>query len=436
MITEMVDIAPLALLNAFRFNYGEMEECSLLVDIGARTTNLVFIEPGLVFSRSVRSGGNSVTQAVAREFNEPFQAAEERKRRDGFVNLGGAYEDPSDADVAALSKVIRNSMTKLHAEISRSIGFYRAQQKGSRPARIYLAGAGSNLPYMQEFFSEKFQLPVELFNPLRNVTLSSDMRNHPVLQNAHTIGELVGLALRDLGDCPMEINLQPATVAARKEAGSRRPFFIFAALALIAALAIWWVYLIQAQEVAAQKLDERTAQVSELQPMKRSIDEAEDRLAELQQIADPLINVSLEREYWTGMLEDLHQNIPKRGIWITNIEPMFETAVLPVGSPTDLNQIIQDPSRAFGRQRDRGDSPVPDQVVVDKIAVQGLVLENAGRAIVYEFVANLINSDYFAITQENVNAPEIFQETPSPDGTQFAYSFMLELPLKKTLTVE
>jgi hypothetical protein len=138
------------------------------------------------------------------------------------------------------------------------------------------------------------------------------------------------------------------------------------------------------------------------------------------------------------MLEDLHQNIPQRGIWITNIEPMFQTATLPVGSPEQLSEIIADPTRAFGRRglRDDEENEVPEEVVVNKIAIQGLVLEEAGRAIVYEFVANLINSGYFDITQENVNDPEIFQETPSPDGSQFAYSFMLELPLKKTLTVE
>ena len=70
--TTLVDVATMALYNAFRFNYSELTGCSLLVDIGARTTNLLFVEPGKVFSRSIPIGGSSITAAIAKEFNEPF----------------------------------------------------------------------------------------------------------------------------------------------------------------------------------------------------------------------------------------------------------------------------------------------------------------------------------------------------------------------------
>ena len=63
----------MALYNAFRYNYSELNDCSLLVDIGARTTNLLFVEPGKVFSRSVPIGGGSISAAIAKEFNEPYR---------------------------------------------------------------------------------------------------------------------------------------------------------------------------------------------------------------------------------------------------------------------------------------------------------------------------------------------------------------------------
>jgi type IV pilus assembly protein PilM len=91
--TTLVDVATMALYNAFRFNYSELPGCSLLIDIGARTTNLLFVEPAKVFSRSIPIGGSSVTSAIAKEFNEPFGAAELRKTHDGFVSLGGAYAE-------------------------------------------------------------------------------------------------------------------------------------------------------------------------------------------------------------------------------------------------------------------------------------------------------------------------------------------------------
>src|SRR5438477_299645 len=148
----VIGVANMALYNAFRYNYSDVTDSSLVVDIGARTTNLLFIEPGKVFSRSVPIGGSSVTAALAKEFNEAFAAAETRKRESGFVSLGGAYADPSDADVARMSKIIRSTMTRLHAEIMRSISHYRTQQQGKAPARIYLCGGSSGMPYMRGFF--------------------------------------------------------------------------------------------------------------------------------------------------------------------------------------------------------------------------------------------------------------------------------------------
>src|SRR5436189_3668827 len=42
LLTSIVDVAPMALYNAFRYNYADLSGCSLLVDIGARTTNVLF----------------------------------------------------------------------------------------------------------------------------------------------------------------------------------------------------------------------------------------------------------------------------------------------------------------------------------------------------------------------------------------------------------
>ena len=242
LITTVVDVSPMALFNAFRYNYSDVSGCALIIDIGARTTNLVFIEPNKVFSRSISSGGNTITAAIAKEFQESFGAAEERKRRDGFVSLGGAYADADDPDVARVSKITRNTMTRLHSEISRSVSFYRSQQGGSQPTRVYLAGASTSMPYMREFFQEKFQIPVEFFNPLRNVTVSPTANAEELGHKAHTLGGLVGLALRRVSSCPMELNLRPAGVVRRQQAARQRPALILAAVALVTTLAAWWLY--------------------------------------------------------------------------------------------------------------------------------------------------------------------------------------------------
>src|SRR5204863_5666449 len=143
--TRIVGVASTGLYNAFRYTCPDLADCSLLLDIGARTTNILFIEPGRFFLRSIPLGGSAITAAIAREFNESFAAAETRKKRDGFVGLGGAYAEPPDPDIARVSKIARSTITRLHAVLMRSVTHYRAQQQGNRPARIFLCGGGAGI---------------------------------------------------------------------------------------------------------------------------------------------------------------------------------------------------------------------------------------------------------------------------------------------------
>ncbi len=237
--TRIIDMASMGLYNAFCYNYTDLNGCSLLVDIGARTSNVLFIEAGRIFSRSLPIGSSAITAAIAKEFGESFGAAETRKNRDGFVALGGAAE-PADPDIGRLSKIVRSTMTRLHAELMRSITHYRAQQQGDRPARIFLCGGGAGMPNMREFFQEKFDLPVDFFNPLQNVSVSESAPE--VARSAHLLGELVGLALRSVAVCPMKLNLLPASVVRRQELEKRRPFFIAAAACILLALLGWSAY--------------------------------------------------------------------------------------------------------------------------------------------------------------------------------------------------
>jgi len=318
--TILVDVAPMAVYNAFRYNYSDVQGCSLVIDIGSRTTNLIFIEPHKVFSRSVPNGGSTITQQIAKEFGEPFQVAEERKKRDGFVSLGGAYAEPDDPDVARVSKMIRNSMTRLHAEIARSIGFFRAQQGGSPPERVFLSGGSSTLPYMREFFQEKFQLPVEFFNPMRNVAVGPGLNIDDISKNAHRMGELVGLALRGTSDCPMELNLRPAKVVRRHDLAVKRPYLIIAGLCGLLALAAWWLYFVQATQTVAAATEKLSPKLTELQKYEKQINQAKADIKAQQDTAQPYLNAVDEKTYWVQIIDDINSRLPKDYIWVTNFD--------------------------------------------------------------------------------------------------------------------
>src|SRR5476649_306538 len=230
---KKVDVAPFALLNAFRYSEPQTDDCVLLIDMGARSTNLVFVEKNSFWIRNVPIAGNQISQSICNEMQEPFTAAETLKKGKGFVSLGGVYADPEDADAARISKLIRSTMTRLHIDINRSIAYYRTTLSGAAPKRVFLTGGSSQLPYLDLFIADKLSLPVAYFNPLRNVSLGKSL-NTALLQQTHCFtAELVGLALRETGSCPAEITLDAPSLVARADKRRKQPYYFAALVAWI-----------------------------------------------------------------------------------------------------------------------------------------------------------------------------------------------------------
>ena len=230
---QVADVSPAALCNAFRYNYGDLEDCTMLLDIGAKTSNLLFFEKGKVFSRSINIGANSITQDFSNEGKLPFLEAEKIKIAEGFVSLGGAYAEPENPHQAAISKIARQFMTRLHIQVNQTMQFYRGQQGGSTPVRLFLSGGASIMPYTAQFFAEKLNVPVEYFNPLRNVQLDPALNLEELARVAHSLGEVVGLGLRNLAHCPVELNLMPDSTLRWQSFNQKKPYLIATVFSLV-----------------------------------------------------------------------------------------------------------------------------------------------------------------------------------------------------------
>jgi type IV pilus assembly protein PilM len=201
-----VELAPTAVINAFRYNYPEIVSSTLILEVGARSTNILIVEGQKIFCRIVPLGGGSITQSIATDLQESFAGAETLKRAKGFVHPGGSYEDPSDETSSRISKLSRGVVTRLHTEVERSITFYRSQQGGSRPTLLLLAGGGSGLGLMDFFFKEKLKIPVQYFQPFRRVAVEGGVSLE--VQKAFPSWTCwVGTALRALPETPCRLNV-------------------------------------------------------------------------------------------------------------------------------------------------------------------------------------------------------------------------------------
>ena len=192
------------------------------------------------FVRSVNFGANSVTQEFSKESGLEWQQAEEYKQAYGYVHLTNT-EEPADPYQAILVRTARNVMTKLHQQVAQTIQYYRAQQGGQSPQRLYLAGGGASLIYTAEFFMEKLNLPIEFFNPFRNIEVGPEVDRNTLAATAHWLGEVAGLGLRVTTVGLTEFNLLPRRERISRQIEKRSPY------AIAAIFCVGLIFFVQAQ---------------------------------------------------------------------------------------------------------------------------------------------------------------------------------------------
>lgn len=348
---QLADVSPAALCNAFRYNYGDLEGCSMLLDIGAKTCNLLFFDKGQVYSRGINIGANSITTDFAREGKLTPEQAEELKIGEGFVGLGGAYAEPENPNQAAISKIARQFMTRLHIQVNQTIQFYRSQQGGAAPQRLFLSGGASVMPYTREFFSEKLNIPVEYFNPLRNVEIDPSLDLDELAKVAHSLGEAVGLGLRNLAHCPVELNLMPESSLARQRFTQKKPFFIASALGLTLIVFANGFFFDKVARQKADTLEKLQGKLAPMEKQKAQLQRADEAVRKVQILADAHLGWLDQRFYWSRVVTELRKAFRETeeqageilqspnvqaGLWIDRLAPIT-TENFPLEGTTTLS---------------------------------------------------------------------------------------------------
>ncbi len=431
---KQVDVAPFALLNAFRYSESQTDDCALIIDMGARSTNLVFVEKSSFWIRNIPIGGNQISQSICNEMQEPFTAAETLKKGKGFVSLGGVYADPDDPDAARISKLIRSTMTRLHVDINRSIAYYRTTLNGAAPKRAYLTGGSSQLPYLDLFIADKLSLPVTYFNPLRNVNLGSSLKAEQLQQNNCYLSELVGLALRQTGSCPAEVILDAPIIEARAAKRRKQPYYFAALLAWILLFVCLGLDSYQQTTVAtatAQKLRDATQSLQTMAPKIEALTKEE---ASRQGLFDAVQKLGQQRTQWPQILAALNEKIPK-GVWIIELTPGYDPASggrrrAPRAGGGEGDQPAGTSAAAAGSQ-----TPTDE---VNMLVINGLYHANArtmqvAPAQLVDFVNDLAQSPYFDIDPKNINEVLPTTTTVGTNPNSFAQKFTMHLKLKEPI---
>ena len=270
---ELVDVAPIAITNVLRYAGAAGDECCVLLDIGSKTTSLVIADGDKLYNRSIPVAGNTITKEIASALGCTAEEAEAYKREAAYVALGGVVED-EDETRDRVSKVCRAVMTRLHAEVSRSINFYRSQQGGSVPVKLYITGGTALLPQLDRFFSESLQLEVEYVNPFSVVGVGPKIDAEALESDGTLLPAVVGLAVHMAGLATFSINLLPPSLLKERADVARIPFVAIGAVAFIAAFALVMLAARRSATMAEAENSAVSAEASRLRSVESKVKDA------------------------------------------------------------------------------------------------------------------------------------------------------------------
>src|SRR5688572_14801854 len=187
-VPVVVDVDAFALQNAYEMNYApQADSVVVLLNAGASAININILSGGRsLFTRDISMGGNAYTEAVQKELNLPFESAELAKK--GHPVDGITYED--------VRPVLHAMTENVLLEIQKTFDFFKATAASDRIDRILLSGGASTVDGFAQALEERFNAPVEPFDPFKKIAF--DAKKLQIDDLPHllpTAAVAVGLAL-------------------------------------------------------------------------------------------------------------------------------------------------------------------------------------------------------------------------------------------------
>ncbi len=459
--TKSVDCSISSLYNAYRASYQDTG-CAMILDIGAKTTDILFSEGDRFFTRSVTAAGAFITGAIAREFRIGFREAEELKTTQGVVSMGNGHTDSMEAQQAQLATVIRTAMTRLSSEVQRTITHYRAQYGGSAPVKAYVCGGGARLSYAAEFLESTLNIPVEYLNPLAAFSLGKAIDEEAIALDALCLGPVAGAAVTGAKVGEFSIDLVP-TVLGKSRAEAALVPKIIAAGCIAMAGAGYFAYSAKStcDEVTAARVKMEASYEKDSRLASR-VESTESSYKKEQRELEEIAALFERRLSYIDILAKLTEKSPSVKFWISEFAPLINYNVedfeLTAATDTKGTRLINMASAKSGSDSSINKAPEEverrrrnDDPEVRAIYLTGYTLKDPKkgsnsfdhRDIIHKLVElNFIGDDSpfdLDLTRINQNRNRYFRFLTDEDMKgkmpNYVEKFMIILPLKKPILI-
>ena len=340
---QVIQAAPILDVQAQQFVSGGLadDEEVLFINVGARTTGLSFISSKGTSIQAANLGGNLLTQGISDNTGQPVINAESLKV--GFFTHVIQLPE-SDPQFAILEANKQSFNRRLSQDINRRL--ISIKRLGRRPTKIVITGRSSQVPGLSQQLSEALALPVEEFNPLGVISLSSDISADYVMEHIHQLSEVIGEASRLLFPAALGVNLIPREIAGQISFESQKIKFVVAAFLLaIAPVPILFTlnagvdYNKEQTKTLKNKSDEL---ISYQNTIKQSREESLVVLAVNQQLEFVVSN----SPNWPIFLADLQSRVlTAKNTWIEELRVRRESAVIASGTEPEASRVAANVTR-------------------------------------------------------------------------------------------
>lgn len=365
--------------NAFQLTYPEEHADALVVNIGARASNLTFIQKSGFFVRNISLGGNALTQSLADSLGKSFSEAEKIK-----VNYF-ATEHADHSSTEIIDNASHGFMRRLSQEITRSIVNFRQQKKGSAPKRILLTGRSALIPGLAEFLAESQRVEVAFFEPAQQITTGPgfDLESRATMEFFQA-SELIGEAAKGLVSNGVGVDLLPEDLRREMNFKRKRPWLV--AAALVAAAAPVPFFLQAKQEAAAYR--EAAAEVqAQLPPRESEFQRIEQLLGEIDEartLVDRFDGLVNSKANWILFFSDLQDALYDIGdVWLDELR----VNRMERGGQVRYQLIVE--GRLLVRQQDSDQVIAMDQI--DETLLSSRIRTLSDRFIASPFIADRIS---------------------------------------------
>jgi type IV pilus assembly protein PilM len=368
MSVQGVQLSPLAVYNAAAYDNMSDDKGAVLVDMGADHTDLVVIERGLIWMRSINIGGSHFTDALSKSFKRPFDKAEELKKN----ALQSKYQKQ-------IFQAMRPVFADLVADIQRSIGHYSSSHRESHLDLVLGMGNPFRLPNLQKYLQQELKMDVVRLDNFKRA--NAEPKTAAALNdNILSLTAAYGLAIQGLGLAAIDTNLLPVEIARKMMWKRKQPWFIAATALIVLGVASLGAKAYSAKSTyeATQESDnyrQNVAKIAEFDTLKNAYMKLGDTTKKDQENAESFVKLAQYRAVWPELNLDILNSLPQASggkgpaIVITKIDSEFRP---------DLNATAGTPAPTPGTAAPTPPAPKPGEAAPPPDSPRGFLVTITG----------------------------------------------------------